>query len=262
MATNSVGGTLGVAAVLCVVCSVLVSTATIQLRPLQEENKQLDIQKSLLLAAGLIKSREIGKEEVNKAFEKVDTRIIDLKSGDLVSGVDASKVDIRKESKDPKMNMMIPADKDIAKIKMRAQRAKVFFVKEDSQVKMLIIPVHGKGLWSTLYGFMALAPDTKTVKGFGFYEHGETPGLGGEVDNPRWKSLWVDKKVLGENFEPIIQLVKGNVDASTPGADHKVDGLSGATMTTLGVERLLNFWLSDLGYGPFLAKFRSGGIQL
>ena len=119
-----------------------------------------------------------------------------------------------------------------------------------------MLPVNGYGLWSTLYGFLTLDTNTKTVKGLGFYSHAETPGLGGEVDNPKWKAQWNGKVVFDEDYQPNIRVEKsGNVKG-----ENSVDALSGATITSRGVENLLHYWLGDHGYGPFLAQFRKGEI--
>ena len=262
MATNSTGGTLGVAAVLCIVCSILVSTAAVKLKPIQTENKAFDIKKNLLNSAGLLKSSNPSKERVEEAFKAITTYVVDLKTGDILKDVDPNKVDLKKEAKDPNFNVIIPGNKDMAKIKYRAKRSKVYFVKKNNEVSMLILPVYGKGLWSTMYGFLALSPDTRNVEGFGFYQHGETPGLGGEVDNPRWKQLWKGKQLFGKDFKPIITIIKGSVDPNSSEGKSMVDGLSGATITSKGVEYLLRYWLDDHGYGPFLKKFRAGGLEI
>ncbi len=155
---------------------------------------------------------------------------------------------------------MLPGDRDIASIKRREKYAKVYLVEHNGVVETIILPVHGYGLWSTLYGFVALNKDANTVAGFGFYEHGETPGLGGEVDNPKWKGQWPGKKIydLGESQTPKISLVKGSVDVSKPGAEYKIDGLSGATLTSRGVTNLLHFWLGDNGFQKYLNRVREG----
>ena len=88
-------------------------------------------------------------------------------------------------------------------------KAVVYQRVDDGDVLAIILPVEGKGLWSTLYGFIALAPDTRTIEGITFYEHGETPGLGGEVDNPSWKALWPGRKAFDEDWEPAIEVIKG-----------------------------------------------------
>ena len=96
--------------------------------------------------------------------------------------------------------------------------------------------------------------------GLGFYQHAETPGLGGEVDNPNWKALWPGKQLFDEQGKPVIRIVKGGVDPASPGARHQVDALAGATLTSNGVDRLIQFWLGEQGFGPYLAKLRSKGV--
>jgi Na+-transporting NADH:ubiquinone oxidoreductase subunit C len=129
-------------------------------------------------------------------------------------------------------------------------------------VEMLILPIEGKGLWSTLYGFIALAPDATTIEGITFYEHGETPGLGGEIDNPSWKALWPGRRAFNDRGETAIEVIKGQ--AGPPAEDpYRVDGLSGATLTGRGVSHLVRFWLSEDGFGPFLDQVREsrGGVS-
>lgn len=256
MSNDSTSKTLAVALCLCVACSILVSTAAVKLKPIQVENKRLDVKKNLLLAAGLISSGKATKEEINSAFSSIETKLVNLQTGEEETGVDVTSYDLEKADKDPSMAVEIPSDEDIARIKMRAKVRPVYFVKKNGVLDQLILPFHGKGLWSTMYGFLSLAADTKTVKGIGFYQHGETPGLGGEIENKKWQASWVGKKVLGEEFQPILDVIKGTVDSSMDHADSKIDGLSGATLTSNGVEASINYWVSKQGYGKFLAKFR------
>ena len=248
------GKTLLVAFLLCIVCSVLVSTAAIKLKPLQEANKKLDVKKNLLIAAGMV-SPTSKKEEINKAYESVTPMLVDLATGNIVEG-DIEKYNQKKAAKDPKQNVMIERADDYGSIKMRAKIAKAYLVKESGETTMIILPIHGKGLWSTMYGFLVLEPSTTTVKGIGYYAHGETPGLGGEIDNPSWKASWKGKTVLDESFKPVLKLVKGAAKTDT-----EIDGLSGATLTAVGVSGTIKYWLGENGFGPFLAKFRDGGIQ-
>ncbi|MGB0764601.1 MAG: NADH:ubiquinone reductase (Na(+)-transporting) subunit C, partial [Luminiphilus sp.] len=113
------------------------------------------------------------------------------------------------------------------------------------------------GLWSTLYGFVALESDGNTIAGLGFYEHKETPGLGGEVDNPRWKNLWKGKQVYRDGAVA-ISVVKGSVDQGSDAANWQVDGLSGATLTSRGVSNLVQYWLGEDGFEPYLRNLREG----
>ena len=96
------------------------------------------------------------------------------------------------------------------------------------------------------------------MAGIGFHDHAETPGLGGEVDNPRWKSLWHGKKVYGEDGQLTLRVIKGQVDTSRAESTYQVDGLAGATLTSRGVHNLIQYWLGEQGFSPFLANLRSG----
>jgi Na+-transporting NADH:ubiquinone oxidoreductase subunit C len=138
------------------------------------------------------------------------------------------------------------------------KKAKIFQVMSGDNISAVILPVHGKGLWSTMYGFVALGPDGNAIKGLTFYQHGETPGLGGEIDNPRWKGMWPGRKVYADDGTPKIEVIKGQ--AGPPATDpYRVDGLSGATITGRGVGYLLRFWLGENGFGPYIDKFRGEG---
>lgn len=260
MSNDSTGKTLGVATFLCVACSILVSTAAVKLKPIQIENKKLDVKKNLLLSADLIKTGDLPKKKIEEAFSSVETKLINLETGEEATNVDISTFDLEKADKDAKNALSIPKEEDIARIKTRSKVRPVYLVKEGGSVSQIIIPFHGKGLWSTMYGFLCLAPDTKTVKGIGFYQHGETPGLGGEIDNKKWQKSWEGKVVLGQSYEPIINVIKGSVNSGAPGAISKIDGLSGATLTSDGVEQSVNYWMGQNGYGKFLAKFRAEGV--
>jgi Na+-transporting NADH:ubiquinone oxidoreductase subunit C len=258
---DTVSKTIFVALAICIFCSIFVSTASVKLKGLQKENADLDIKKNLLLSAGILKDSKSSKEQILSAFEKFEAKVVDLETGEYVTDVDVATFDQVKNAKDPDKSITIVGSKDIAKIKRRSKLAKVYLVKENGQFSMVIIPVHGLGLWSTMYGFLALDKDTTTVKGFGFYQHGETPGLGGEVDNPNWKAKWIGKKVYDEKWAPIIKVVKGLVGPTTPNTESSVDGLAGATITSNGVTYLLKYWLGENGFGPYLAKFRNGGVN-
>jgi Na+-transporting NADH:ubiquinone oxidoreductase subunit C len=248
------GKTLLVALVLCIVCSVLVSGAAVILKPRQEVNKKLDVKKNLLVAAGLIKS-SANKEEIDSAYSNVKPLLVNLETGELASG-DVENYNQKKAAKKAGLNKMIDSAIDKAGIKRRAKIARAYLIKENGETTMLVLPVHGKGLWSTMYGFLVLEPSTTTVKGIGFYAHGETPGLGGEIDNPSWKASWAGKKLLDDSFEPVLKLAKGAAKSNT-----EIDGLSGATLTSNGVSGTIQYWLGKDGFGPFLAKFRDGGIR-
>ncbi|VAX25179.1 Na(+)-translocating NADH-quinone reductase subunit C [hydrothermal vent metagenome] len=259
MSNDSIKKTLQVALAVCFVASILVSSAAVGLKPLQEENQRLDLLKNILIAGDLYKEGE----DLNKTFkENISPEIIDLATGDVIpkseydDELNLEKFNVQVLQSSSKWGEDIPADKDIAGIKRQPKAMAVYRVMKDDKVVKYILPIFGKGLWSTLYGFIALDKDLNTVKGFTFYQHGETPGLGGEVDNPKWKHLWINKKIYDENGKLRIEVIKGVVDASSPDAKYKVDGLSGATLTTRGVSHLVRFWLGEQGYKPFIDKLK------
>jgi len=244
--------TLFITLILCIVCSVLVSFSAVYLKPIQEKNKQLDIKKNLLMAAKLICCFNISEDLVDKAYKKIDTKMVDLATGLYIDNINPSDFDQRKAARDPVQSKLIDADLDIAGIKKRENFSKVYLVKNNGKVEQIIFPVYGKGLWSTMYGFLALAPDFNTIKGITFYSHGETPGLGGEIENPVWKELWIGKKIFDDDFNVLFDIVKGKVARGAKNIDYKIDGISGATLTGNGVENTIHYWFGKDGFLKFI----------
>jgi Na+-transporting NADH:ubiquinone oxidoreductase subunit C len=256
LGNDSLEKTIAVALALCFVCAILVSFAAVALRPLQIENKALDMKKNILEVAGLLKE----DTDINKAFaSQIEEKLVDIETGDYVEGMDVASYDQRKAAKDPAQNINIATADDIASIKRKAKVAKVYLVKNGDAIESIILPMHGYGLWSTMYGFLALDADGQTVKSINFYDQAETPGLGGEVVNPNWRALWKGKKVYAESGEVELGLIKGVVDTSRPGAEYNVDGLAGATLTSLGVSNLVKYWMSNQGFSTYLDKVRTKG---
>ena len=253
MAKDTVKHTVLVALILCLVCSVVVSGAAVGLRDLQKQNKELDKKGNILKAAGLYQEGV----SIDEQFKSVTAKVVDLSTGKYTDAVDVASYDQRKASKDPKLSDRLSGDQDIAKIGRKEKYATVYMVEGANGIEKMILPIKGYALWSTLYGFVALEGDFNTVAGLGFYEHKETPGLGGEVDNPNWKAKWIGKKIY-DGDKAAITVIKGAVDASKPAAVHQVDGLSGATLTSKGVDNLMKFWMGENGFAPFLANLKAG----
>ncbi|MBZ0115156.1 MAG: Na(+)-translocating NADH-quinone reductase subunit C [Thermoanaerobaculia bacterium] len=252
---RSVGYTLLFATLVCVVCAVVVSGAAVLLKERQDENALLDKQSNVLEAAGL---REPGvslpPDVVAERFATVASKVIDLATGEVVEGVDVTSFDQAKLTSDPETSRVAPANP--AKVNRIPNQAMIYEVLgANGEVEKYIFPVEGKGLWSTLKGFIALGADLQTVEGLTFYSHKETPGLGGEVDNPGWKARWPGRKVFGPDGEPEIRVIKGRAE-SPEAAPYQVDGLSGATITSRSVTYLIQFWLGPDAFGPFIEKHR------
>ncbi|SMF20021.1 Na(+)-translocating NADH-quinone reductase subunit C [Desulfovibrio gilichinskyi] len=249
MSNDSTKKVFVVAFSLCLVCSLLVSAAAVGLKSIQEENKSLARKENILKAAGIY-NKDVPVAEL---YKQIESKVVDLSTGKYVD-INADTFDQRKAAKDPASSIIIPSGGDQAGIGHRSKYANVYLLKDGKTLKRVILPIHGKGLWSTMYGFIALAPDLTTVKSFGFYEHGETPGLGGEVDNPNWKAKWIDKKVYNDKGEPVLDVIKGTVNPADPMAAHEVDGLAGATLTSRGVTNLVHYWLGEGGFELYLKQ--------
>jgi len=252
------GGTLVFVFIICLVCAALVSISAVGLKPLQQANKLLDKQTKILEASGLLE--KAGTDIVGTYGKFVEAKMIDLKTGAIIEGAshaDINMFDERSDSRDASKSTK-PTN-DMAGISRRADHAVIYLVKNDQdQLDTIVLPIVGSGLWDLMYGFVGLAPDLNTVRSVVYSDLKETPGLGAEVLNPKWKALWPGKKMYNEQGEAAIALVKGG---AKKGDVHGVDALSGATLTSNGVTKTLQFWLGAEGYGPFVTKFKDGGLD-
>jgi Na+-transporting NADH:ubiquinone oxidoreductase subunit C len=212
---DSMSNTLTVAIGLSLICSVLVASAAIVLKPMQLKNQEEYRQRIILEVAGLMEP----DADIATLFATIQSEMIDVANGESVE---------------------------------------IYLEKNGDAVEQIILPVSGPGLWSTMRGYLALAPDGNTVKGIRFYEHGETPGLGDQIDKADWRNLWVGKQLYGDDSTPRIEVIRGFAlrDASNTDLQHQIDGLSGATLTGNGVTRLVQHWIGPEGFGPYLETYR------
>ena len=189
---------------------------------------------------------------------RVTPRLVDLKTGALLDS-DPAKFNQSQALKDPQQSVALDASQDPAGIRRRSDVVEIYLIKDEKQqLQEIVLPIYGNGLWSMMYAFVALDTDGRTIKGITYYDQGETPGLGGEVENPNWRAQFVGKRVLDDNGSPALRVVKG---AAPSGDLHAVDGLSGATLTSNGVQHSFDFWMGELGFGPFLKQVREGGLN-
>ena len=252
-----------VSLLVCFACSIVVSSAAIFLKPQRVANKELDKNKNILEAAGLYsKATATGDEDITGLFESFEIRLVDLEEKRILTsleasdlGIDPATYDQRKASKNPAMSKALGTAEDIASISRRARYSVIYILRDEGDIDKVVVPVHGYGLWSVLYGFIALEKDMETVSGITFYEHGETAGLGGEVDNPAWKAIWPGK-TLYENGEVALQVLKGAVNPASKASYKQIDGLSGATLTSRGVQYMVTYWMGEDGFGPILQDIR------
>ena len=248
MPVDGIVKTVIVATALCFVCSMVVSFAAVNLKSIQEVNKAIDKQKNILQVAGVYHEGI----DVNKTFSSFQPLVVDLNSGKFTDKFDPSIFDDKKAAQDPLLSVSL--ENDPASIGRRTNYATIYLLKkDDGSLDKVILPIHGYGLWSTLYGFIALEDNLNDIFGLQFYQHSETPGLGAEVDNPKWKAQWKGKKLNNENGELMIQVAK-----TQKYKDHHIDALAGATLTSNGVDNLVKFWMGKDGFQKFLNNLKNG----
>ena len=230
----------------CIACAVIVSVTAVSVRPEQNLNIENEKKLKILAAAGIV------TDEVEKEFSKIETLYVDFASNQLVQV--ENNYDHIKASASVEASSIVPKDQDIAILKRRENIAPIYvWYSDEEQIQKVVLPIRGYGLWGTLYGYISLDADLNTVKGIEYYDHKETPGLGGEVDNPVWKSDWNGKKIYDTSGEVILYVTKG-----PSSEDYEIDGISGATLTSNGVTNMIRYWLGENGYGPVLQKLREG----
>lgn len=249
---DSVGKTVFVAVAVCLVASMVVSAAAVALRPTQQINALKDKQINILQVAGIYDPGQ----DVVEAFAAFEPQVLELDTGTFADQFDPREFDDRAAADDP--DLSVELEDDPAGIGRQGEYVTVYLLRDEAgAIDKVILPIHGYGLWSTLYGFIALEENGNDIYGLQFYEHAETPGLGAEVDNPRWKAQWNGKKLEDASGELQISVTKTPPPA---GAEYHVDALAGATLTSAGVHNLVNFWMGERGYGPFLDNLKAGDI--
>ena len=226
--------------VACIACAIIVSVTAVSVRPEQNLNVENEKKIKILAAAG------IQTDKVDEEFSKIKTVFVDFETDELVI-IDPA-YDHIKAASNPDLSTVIPKADDIAVLKRRENIGTIYvWVDEQNAIEKLVLPIRGYGLWGTLYGYLSLDSDLNTVRGIEYYDHKETPGLGGEVDNPNWKSDWYGKRIYNDDGSVALYVTKG---ASS--TDYEIDGISGATLTTNGVSNMIKYWLGDNGYGPII----------
>lgn len=226
------------AIIVCLVCSVLVSGAALGLRDRQEANLRVDMQKNILKSVGLV-DPTFTPEQIVSTYEKRITGIVLTPDGTVIEGRKPDDVDPEKEP-------------ELLRLYERV---------DDGNVVAYAFPIVGKGLWSTLYGYFALEGDLNTVKGITFYQQGETPGLGAEIEKPWFQENFVGKKILASDGTiASVKVVKGKAaDVHPDDTEHYVDGISGATITSKGVTEMVARTIRE--YEPYFAKIRGQGRE-
>lgn len=243
--------------VLAFACSALVAMAAVGLKPYQQANRSLDQKKNILTAAGIYNPQT----PIDDQFSRIETRILALDSGEFLPAdqLDPLTYNQREAAATDTMGTPLGKAEDPAGIRRLEKYSAVYLVTSNGELEQIILPVRGKGLWSTMYAYVAIESDLSSIRGVSFYEHGETPGLGGEIANPIWQARWKNKQIYDEGGAVALQFVKNRDQFPPESQPHLIDGISGATLTTQGVEKLMNFWFGTHGFKPFFARLRKEG---
>ena len=239
--------------VTAVVCSSVVSGSVVLLRPIQLNNKLLERSGNILALTGLLPAdSQVGDEQLLELFKSLDARVVDIDTGSFDSEFDPYTFNERKAATNPELSDPIPPAQDLANLTRRSRYKTIYMVWDDGALQRIVLPINGAGMWSMLYGYIALEPDFNTIADVLFYEQNETPGLGDQITKPHWQAKWAGKKLYDETGQVLFRVAEGPVTEGSAAADYQVDGLTGATVTSNAVTAVLQYWFGPNGYGPLL----------
>jgi Na+-transporting NADH:ubiquinone oxidoreductase subunit C len=235
------------------VCSVLVSIAAITLKPVQMRNQLVERSRNIVSLTGLVPvGATLSDDQILETIEQLDIRVVDVDTGEFDASIDPAEFDARAAVNNPDLSIAIPPADDAAKLSRRARHAVVYLVWDDDELSRVILPIHGQGMWSTLYGYLALEADLNTIAAVSFYEQTETAGLGDQIQRPDWQAQWQGRQLFDRGGNLRFRVASGVVEAGSPAARHQVDGLTGASVTGDAVTRLVAYWFGPNGYENFL----------
>lgn len=250
VATDNTFKALTVTLLVAFLCALVVSSVAVALRPVQIANIEAERRAQLELVLNAL--AEIGYAQ---NIDGLEAQIVELASGQYDSSLDPASFDAERAAGKPGSGVAIPGELDVAGIKRRARHARIYLLRDAGQrIDLVILPVSGRGYQSTLRAWLVLAGDATTVRALKFYQHGETPGVGSRIEDPQWEARWRDLPAFDD--EGVLRLGIRSQGARDEYAEYRVDGISGATRTTQGVDGMLRFWLGDFGFGPYLKRIQ------
>ena len=240
------------------VCSLLVTVAAVRLQPIQRAYQDLERNRYLVNISGLVeRGADLSDAEVVDAFQRFDVMLVDIDAGRYDESFNPMTFDQRQASADPELSVAIPSEFDSASLSRRSRYAPVFVVGDGRAPQRIILPMHGQGMWSTIYGFLALEDDLNTIAAVTFYEQGETAGIGDKILDPGWQRKWEGRQLSNDAGVLAFRVADGAVDGAAPGAANQVDAIAGATVTTNAVTATVQYWFGPHGFGPFLDNLKA-----
>lgn len=232
MNRNSNTYTVLYASVMVILVAAVLASVSMALKPKQVMNTEIEKKQSILASVNI----ESTPADADKIYaEKIVTQYVVNVKGEQVEG-DAFNIDLKKERAKAHEDMLLPV-----------------FECQTSEGLKYIIPLRGTGLWGPIWGFISLDEDMNTIYGANFDHQGETPGLGAEISTPIFEDPFVGKKIFDESGT-LVSIIVAKVGQNAP-EEHKVDGISGGTITSKGLEKML---LDDFtSYQEFFKKKKS-----
>jgi Na+-transporting NADH:ubiquinone oxidoreductase subunit C len=243
--TESVTRTMLIAVSVALFCSAMVSGAVYLLRPLQAAYASLERNETILRAAGQLPSDTSDRAIIN-AYLELDARVVDLTSGISTSTLNGHAYDHWAPTgvdTDPTIMEM-----DSVGLSTLPRYVPIYIVSGPTGIERLVLPLHGRGMWSMLLGYVALEPDLQTIATLAFYKHGETPGIGDRILDDTWLQSWQGKRLYDSSGAVQIRM---DANKNTP-AQYRVDAITGATVTSQAVARMVAFWAA--AYAPLLRQ--------
>lgn len=250
MNVDTVPRTLAIATIVAIVCSALVASSVTILRPIQIAQTQLERNHAIVTTAGRLLAEKVSDREIVNRYLDLEAHVVDIATGDYAPDRDARSFDHWEANTDTSNNHVIADEFDTAGLETRATQAPIYLVRKSAALERVVLPVHGRAMWSTVYGYVALDPDLVTIADIVFFRHGETAGIGDRIQDPSWYAQWRGKRIYDENGELRIDVVKG---AQGP---YQVDLISGASVTSDAAGNIVRYWFSDDGYRTLLDQLR------
>jgi len=232
--------------ILVLIVAVLLSVTAIKLQPLQKTNMEIEKMQQILAAANY---KDIPKNQIVNRYKELTTELIIDNGGKIMSiyDFDENTIDSRafdmaetveyQKALDGESDYLLP----------------VYVVKNPDNSFANVIPIAGKGLWGPIWGYVAVASDGNTIQGAIFDHKSETPGLGAQMSTAKFASMFEGKMLFNDNGEYVaVKLVKGGVSNNNINPKHGVDAISGGTITSQGVEKMIHDCLKL--YIPYIKK--------
>jgi len=239
------------------VCSSLVSAAVVILRPIQLNNQMVERSRNIIKLTGLVEEGVVpADEEMLELYRGMDVRIVDIDQAAFNDELDPLSFDQRRAVNNPELGIAIPVDQDLASLGRRSRYAPIYIVLNEGELDRVILPIHGTGMWSMIYGYIALESDLNTIAAATFYEQNETPGLGDQILRPEWQAQWEGRRIYDELGDLRFAINPGKVEPGSSTWLYEVDALTGATVTADAVTSMMRYWFGPHGYRDFLDQLR------